>query len=642
MSERKTKLKKLRPPGESGARPAPGRPTLETYVARKCPELYSVIEQVCMGAMLAADRPGGVTLLVPDRAAQEALGTLAAENSAEASRQIGALFIPRALRSGEAWLSGVVACLGRGGVGVKYTVRSGDGDKVVLAGAEASSFARSSSDSKRDRKTSDVPTDKSAPDVVLRLDRDFHALGISNQAVWVVDRGLPLTGEAYTHEIARAPAPGDKRPSPPVVSRARTRQAAAVALEAEVRSRLVTDRLKNGDPYLLKMVGLLQHLRAHHAALFQAIVALLDPTPLAVLYMLLEPHKTTKGHLLPDGVVAGDLGWNHVDGYDSPSDSGNLAATYRRFVDDIKYESPASAMRGWVDHARAELCAHPERDATPEKVQRLYAELAKKNTIGGRGPVFPRETRALLAAAGTDGARLLKWDEDRHTMSAAFERICGEPDTGTALDEWDSLVCSLRQVRPGDNYAAECALARDKPFSLNVAPGSDFHCFLKFINSTDFLFRAAAAADIGGASGSMHDLRDKSVYNRTAAARRTLDTRRGAGRSKPSLEALSEMRGYITATGQLPPDLARLLEPLSTAKPTDPPSGAGRASDKPDSKSPAPGKGAVSSRSSKAVSNGDHSGRKPIDLSAASSGHHPKPAADRAPDEQSDDDKGAR
>jgi hypothetical protein len=494
------------------------------------------IHDLCLeGALSPGGRATGVTFLYPkDKAYREEIidktygdGDL----PDEAVKMIESLIIPDALPTGADFNRRPVGSR----LGVKYAVEEAAGKRVQLAGG-----------------------------VELAPAEDFRPLArrADNIAIWLVTKGrLPLTGEAYRPPTpARRAAKGGATGGDPALN---DRQQLAAATEGAFDRCMRQDGCRTHDPYLAKVVSLLNYLKAQKPEVLLTVMPILDYDPLVTFYLLLEPYKTTGECLIADATLFGDGAWNGADAY------GNAVEEYKGFframpaqqgmsATDTQSGQPVvpyvfrdrAAVAAQIDVIRQQFGALTPRQG-PEMVETAYALLASQNSIQGMEPILPDTTLRALS-----GSKKLWQDEIRFTIHAALQTMRSMP---YSTDVFASIVRSLRFAWPGNNYGNEIQLANSANLKTNVAPRAELFMLTKFVNSTDFLYMPAPPEAVGGAWGDPTNPTDWQMYNRNAAALAYLD--RIAGMIRPSglsPQTLQELQIYARTYGRLPAEVMAL------------------------------------------------------------------------------------
>ena len=505
------------------------------WIEKQDSDFAEAIRDLCLeGALSPGGRSVGVTFLYPKDKAyrQEIIEKAYSADADEAVKLVESLIIPAPLISGADFNRAPVGSR----LGVAYAVESADNKQVKLAGG-----------------------------VELALAEDFHPLArrAGDIAVWIVTKGrLPLAGEAY-----KAPRPGRSakggaaRHGGAEAGMLGSRPLLAAAVELEFDRCMLQGNGRAHNPYLAKVVSLLCWLRAKSADTYLKVLPVIDYDPVVTFYLLVEPYKTSGEPLIPGGLLFGDDGWNGAEMYD------NAAADYEAVFSGLASQQGASASDAQgapavpyvfrdraaaaarVDAVRQRLANQNPRQ-WPKLVQDAYAALAAQNAIQGMGPILPDVTLRALPAA-----KKLWQDELRFTLHEALQSLRAAP---YATSTFASIVRDLRLRWPGNNYAAELAISNVADLQATVAPRLELLLLSKFVNSTDFLYLPAAPEAVGGAWGSM-DPSDQEVYNRNAVALGTLRRVTGMVRAAGvSPQALQELRMYVQAHGQLPPDVLSL------------------------------------------------------------------------------------
>lgn len=509
------------------------------WVEAQDPAFAGAIRDLCLeGALSPGGRSAGVTFLYPkDKAYREEIVDKAYSDEADdAVKLIESLIIPDALLTGADFNRRAVGSR----LGVKYTVESADASKVKLAGG-----------------------------VELAPAEDFRPLARRSGeiAVWVVTKGrLPLTGEKYSAPapVRRAKAGGARYGGDNGLN---DRQLLATTTEGEFDRCMKQDRCRTHNPYLAKVVSLLNYLKANNAELLQTVMPVLDYDPVVTFYLLLEPYKSTGDYLIPDSVLFGQGAWNGADAY------GNAVEEYKAVfrsmptqqamtATDPQSGQPAvpyvfrdrAAVMAQVDVVRQQIVNGQNPRQAPQMVQDVYAVLATQNSIQGMSPILPDATLRALS-----GSKKLWQDELRFIVHEALQTMRQMPVYTT--DVFASIVRDLRTAWPGNNYGDEIRLSNIADLRSNVAPRNEYLLLLKFVNSTDFLYMPAAPDVVGGAWGDPNNPTDWQVYNRNAVALANLGRIQGMVRPAGiSPQALQELQIYARTYGTLPPEVLALSQ----------------------------------------------------------------------------------
>jgi hypothetical protein len=476
------------------------------------------IRDLCLERSLSpSGHSAGVTFLYPSDKAyrKEIIDKTYSKDADEADKMVRSLIIPDALTTAQSFNRGAGSLLG-----VKYAVESAEGSKVKLAdGVEL------------------APADDFKP-------RTFRE---GTLAVWVITKGrLPLTGEPYKAPTAprRAPRTGGSAQA----GGAWRRQLAAAVESDYVRCQLA-DRCRSHDPFLAKVVSLLNFLRAKYPEVCAAVFPVIDYDPVVSFYLLLEPYKTSGEYLIADDVLYGPAGWNAIEVY-----SNAVAEFTALFAMKVEGAAERAAVASQVDRVRADLLRNLQGSwrQLPQAVLNAYSELVSNNSIAGMGAILPEATRQLLAS----GKKLWQ-DEFRHILHAALQGV--HQAAVFTPDIFNSIVALVRTNWPGNNYASETIMTNLANLRTDVSPRFEITALAKFVNSTDFLY-LPAAADLVGSWGSAASAPEESVYNRNAVALANLNRVQGMVRAAGiSPQAFQELQLYIQMHGALPPAVAALL-----------------------------------------------------------------------------------
>jgi hypothetical protein len=504
------------------------------WIEDKDPAFAEVIHFLCLEGQLSPNkRAPGVTFLYPkEKAYRDKIIDMRDSDADEAARLIESLIIPDVLLQGSDFQRRPVGSR----LGVKYDV-----EPPVERGRVKLSCG-----------------------VELALADDFHTLARreGQLAIWNVTKGqLPTSGDRYAPPLAERKArlggarAGDDRAGE------RARIAAKTAEEFDHCMR--ADGCRERNPYLAKVVSLLNCLKMKYPDLLTTILPALDYEPFVSFYLLLEPHKT-EGFLIPDEVLAAwggaDL-WigNAVENYEAMFAA--VAAQQAACAKDPQTGQPVvpyvfrdrQAVASEVDGVRQNIDQSSTFRGAMDLVHNAYANLATNNAIGGVAPVAPDANNAVFTAA-----RRLWADEFRFVHHEALQALRAAPYSAATFHGIATKVCA---AWPGNNYGAETYLTNMADMKGNAYPRTELMLLMKFVNSTDFLYMASPPDLVGAPGGSM-DPKDRRVYNRSAVALGNLRRITGmvhADGVSPS--ALQELALYAQANGgQLPPAVAALFQ----------------------------------------------------------------------------------
>jgi len=497
------------------------------WVEIQDPEFALAISELCLEGALSPSHGHGVTFLYPeDKAHREEIVTKTYSIDAdEAIKMIHALIIPAALVSGTDFKRDVVGTR----AGVRLTVESAEAGRVKLAG-----------------------------DVELAVAKDFLPLAKreGDIAVWIITSGRPpLTGESFAPP-APVRKPKKKGPADSTGGSRRVRGGAAVSqrselaarVEAEYKRGMLQDGCRGGgNPYLAKVVSLLNYLRAKNTESYEAVLPLVDLDPFTSFYLLIEPYKTEGTHLIQGGVLFGEGAWNGGDIYSDAA--AEFEAHFQSFA--------AQDISPHVENVRASVVGNNNPREAPALVHAAYQALTTQNTIDGQGPILPAATIAILGGGSAAAAKKLWQDELRFILGSAIRELRSH----FIAADFDAIVGDLREKWPGNNYGAETFLTNIEAQKANVAPRSDLMLFVKFINSSDFLYFPCAPAAVGGTAGSLAP-DDYELYDRNSVGLADLHRTTGMVRaSGVSPSTLQELEIYVQTHGKLPDDIAGLAAP---------------------------------------------------------------------------------
>lgn len=363
-----------------------------------------------------------------------------------------------------------------------------------------------------------------------------------NLAVWLLTKGrAPTEGKEYA-----PPAPprrfrggGDYRGP-----NERARLADAVAAEYNLSALQKRGNICN--PYLAKVVSLLNYLRAEHPAVLEQIQPVLDYNPAVSFYLLFEPYKTKGEHLIRDEILFGDNAWNCADAY------GDAISEYLGFFTGRGGSAIAannSAVVAGVDRVRRNITGRGFGRDLVNAVNGVYDSFAANNTIDGVNSVMSREAHAAIAPRK-------QWqDEFRFVVGEALGEVAARPYDPVSFC---GIVDNIRTCWPGNDYVAERILSNIKDATTNVAPRQNLILLGKFVNSTDFLYVPVPPAGVGEAVEDSGSKISWDFINRNRTELNALRTITGMTRpSGLSPQTLRELAVYQKLhPGQLPAGLS--------------------------------------------------------------------------------------
>lgn len=491
------------------------------WIEDQDPKFAEAITDLCLeGALSPTGNNPGVTFLYPkdDAYREEIINKTYTKQADEAERMIEALILPDVFINATDFKSKPVGNRMRR----QYEFETIEGKKVKIAGMELEAATGFEPLKKREGRIS----------------------------VWVITKGRPKEGKEYTppkrqrseHKggayYGGAPAPS-------------SRASMAIEVETAYDACMREDKCRRHNPYLAKVVSLLNYLKANHQEVFNTVLPMIDLDPGVTFYLLLEPFKTRGEYLIQDAILFGSSAWNGGEVYT------NAVEEFKKFF--AAQEGTAlcctdrAGLMSKIDSIRQQCT---KMSQAPAVVTQAYEELATRNTIGGVGPVYPESTKAALQ----NGKKLWQ-DEFRFIVANKFcdiRRQIYEMDGAAAFRK---LVSDLRSTWPGNDYKGELHICCEANIQKNVAFRAEYQQIAKFMNSTDFLYLPVAAELVGPERGSL-DPDDLEVFNRNAVSLKCLEgiiggMRRAAGVSDRAVE---EVRTYVATHGHLPPGIADLVK----------------------------------------------------------------------------------
>lgn len=249
-------------------------------------------------------------------------------------------------------------------------------------------------------------------------------------------------------------------------------------------------------------------LRDEAVATLKNVLPLLDLNPFISFYLLLQPYRS-----LDSGVLIGEeliKAWAkgritaNLGGLD---DAGVLAAYLQFFDNDLVqvYQEAGidqGAVEEAIDRRRVEIDKQPPRDARG-LILADYVILQQTGLVG-RVRALPEATLKCLAPGQ------LAWqDTFRITVSARFDTARRHKGVEEFRKLIEYIYCSL----PGCDYVREHTFLSDSAMEYNIGSRFDLLCLYKFMNSSDFLYRANASTEAGAPNGTL-DPSSGEIYNR--------------------------------------------------------------------------------------------------------------------------------
>jgi hypothetical protein len=271
------------------------------------------------------------------------------------------------------------------------------------------------------------------------------------------------------------------------------------------------------------------------------ILPLLDLDPFISFYLILQPYRGIEMNPL----VSEDLISAWVAGHltkNIPEDDTAVKALYLGFFDsDLKDIYKAARIdQGQVEEAidrlRVDIDKKPPREARGE-IDAAYDKLQATGKIGDVQAI-PVMTCKCLA-----DCQLAWQDTFRITIGARFDTARRRPNHEEFQKLLEFIYCSM----PGNDFEGELTFLSESTMKYNVGSRFDLLMLYKFMNSSDFLYRANASTEAGAPSGTLDPSSDE-IYNRngyvmrwmgnllaTASSAQTLQKDRGGVRA---LEAM--------------------------------------------------------------------------------------------------------
>lgn len=517
--------------------------SLSVWLLQNDKELLDAITNLCAGGMLRPNSSEfGVAFLYPKdkKYRQEILDKTYSDDAEIALKMIKSLMIPLSLRSAEDFKRGPVGTRND----VTLDVEDASGNTVTLKGG-----------------------------ISLTQATNFTVLGFNNISVWNITAGrIPLEGEPYKKPERKPKAKtqvgagGDDVPEPVMFMKSPQsivpiRTEMTYYLEKLFSHCMTKDRCAHYNPYLAKCVSLLNFLEKQYRRVLYSVLAFLDFDPFTTFYILIEPYKTVGEYLISDEILFGPNGWNGVENYT------NAVQEYKRFFNEVPKTLAAEfaqedgqiplifqnqqGVAAAIDSVRQMLTGDPSqlnKLVTPTQVRKSYETMATDNTINGIGPIYPAASiRYFQAGQG------IHRDETRFIVHNAMEHIySGQYDE----EQFHNIIRTLRSNRQGNDYYKEASLSDPQMYKLYVSPNDKFYLFVKFINSSDFLYSPVPEAMVGEPKGELYNPSDFSVTNLHHSRMEALQ-RSDKMTAAPQLSesAKQELQSIILHYGTIPPDM---------------------------------------------------------------------------------------
>jgi len=503
------------------------------WIESQDPEFAEIIRDLCLERSLTpGPHQSGVTFLYPKDKAyrQEIITNAYSKDADEAVRIIESLIIPEALIHGSDFKKYPIGSK----LGVKYDVESADASMVTLAnGVEL------------------VPT------------HNFHTLASrkGKLAIWIVNKGrLPLVGKEYKPQPHKPSMKSKKRKigggesdEEEDIERALPyRQMLALELQVEFIScmRRNGDKCKKYNPYLAKMVSLLNYLDHNHKSVLEKVVVFLDYDPLISFYLIVEPFKTKGELLIPDNILFGPNCWNCVDCYT------DAVAEYLKFFNKMANTKPTADMprvfclrsdlNNEINTLREKYYNNDNIFSAIEVFQKDYGNLVDNNKINNIGPVLPKSSKDALTLY-----KKIWQDEFRFKISSEVYALYMQHEFNE--HNFITMFTTLHTQLVGNDYEKETMLTNIKELRDTVSKKSHALEYLVFVKSSDFLYLPIHSDLVGVNNGTTNPV-DRNLYNRNRISLNML--KRITGMKRPdgiSPAALQEIQMYIKVYKVLPP-----------------------------------------------------------------------------------------
>ena len=283
-----------------------------------------------------------------------------------------------------------------------------------------------------------------------------------------------------------------------------TRAAFADNVEGEFNRCMAKDGCRSHNPYLEKVVSLLNFLKVRHNVIYQRALFVIDYEPVSTFFILMEPYKDPRSgeYFIPEHVLFG------ADGWGGAFLCQNAIEEYMAFFEETAKSSDAIARQ--VDKIRTRIMGNADPSQSVLAVQAAYNEFESQNSIQG----YP-----LPAAARQPTRGRKHWqDELRFVVHEALREVRAPPRYDSTT--FRKITDELRYTRAGNNYSDELTLNH---CSRSVYPKAEYMFVASFINSTDFLYTPCPPANISRwGPPRAAPLGVAAVYNRNASAFATL------------------------------------------------------------------------------------------------------------------------
>jgi hypothetical protein len=250
------------------------------------------------------------------------------------------------------------------------------------------------------------------------------------------------------------------------------------------------------------------------------ILPLLDLNPFISFYLVLQPYRGLElGPLVSEELITC---WMGTKCRNVPSDEKELVAAYLKFFDDdlmAVYKSAnidQSRVEEAVDRLRVEIDSKAPRDARGH-IEAAYDKLQQTGMIGGM-KALPEATLKCLTECQ------LAWlDTFRMMIGARFDTARRQKGPEEFQKMLEYIYCSMT----GNDFERELTFLSEGVMKYNIGSRFDLLSLYKFMNSSDFLYRANASSQAGTASGTLDPSSDE-IYNRNGYVMRWMGALAGA------------------------------------------------------------------------------------------------------------------
>lgn len=268
-----------------------------------------------------------------------------------------------------------------------------------------------------------------------------------------------------------------------------------------------TGKILEFDPFLAKMVGLLNFLKLSHEQHYLYVMSIIDRSPFVSYFLIVEPFKT-ENWILPDSILFdNENGWHGAELYKDAVGEWN-----NHFTSILNSGSKFNVFsKNDLVHAeRNKAITTILRDKNPfnyfNKLLNIYHKLNKNNSIGSINDVFPPNPSASTTGGAEDEEQVEKvvkepdesnqkeyirlWqDQFSFTISSEFNLLMSLLDIPDRHQKMYNFIRKIMISYPGNNYKNECSImgSNDQIKKMASPPVELIWLVKKFINSSDFI-----------------------------------------------------------------------------------------------------------------------------------------------------------